>query len=160
MVGNVVTTLFGLFHCTTEQGRKFVPVTVKVSAGLPAPMVVCDRDARAGDAGMEVGVVSVKGTAGDVPIELVTVTLAVPENAAAAAGIAEVNCVALTKVVGSCAPFQFKTASLVKFVPFTVSVKPCALQDGVDATEVAAPATETEVMPGGVPGVALIVKGT
>jgi len=75
------------------------------------------------------------GDEGDVPTELVTVTLAVPGNAALAAGTNAVSWVALTKVVAltggpepfgfkSSAPFQFTTASLVKFVPFTVSVKP------------------------------------
>lgn len=49
-------------------------------------------------------------------------------------------------------------ASLVKFVPFTVSVKPCALQAGVDAREVVD--VETEVIAGGVPGSAPIVKNT
>ena len=40
-----------------------------------------------------------KGEEPDVPIELVTVIAAVPGNAACAAGIEAVSCVALTKVV-------------------------------------------------------------
>jgi hypothetical protein len=70
----------------------------------------------------------VTGREFDVPSELVTATPAFPGNAALVAGMAAVSCVALTKVVICAAPFQLTTASLVKFVPFTVSVKPCALQ--------------------------------
>ena len=71
-----------------------------------------------------VGVDKVKGDALDAPIEFFTVTPTVPGNAAAAAGMEAVSCVALTKVVVCAVPFQLTTASLVKFVPFTVSVKP------------------------------------
>jgi len=104
------------------------PVTVNVNAALPAPAAVCESEVSVGAASGIPGVESVTGEDGDVPIEFVTVTFAVPGNAAAVAGIADVSRVALTKVVGSAEPFQFTTESLVKFVPFTVSVKPCALQ--------------------------------
>jgi hypothetical protein len=157
-VGNEVTTLLGLVHCTTEHGRIPEPVTVKVTAALPAPAVVCESEVRIGVVRAALAVVSVTGEDGEVPMEFVTVTPAVPGNAAAAGGIAAVNRVALTNVVGSAAPFQFTMASLVKFVPFTVSVKPCALQAGVDASEVVD--AETEVIAGGVPGSAPIVKST
>jgi hypothetical protein len=53
-----------------------------------------------------------------------TVTSPVPAAATSAAGIAAVNCVALTNVVVRALPFQFTTAPLTKFVPFTVSVNP------------------------------------
>ena len=72
----------GLTHSTTEQGRKFVPVTVNVSAGLPAGAEVCDSEPTAGVASPVAGVERVKGTAPDVPIEFVTDTAAVPGNAA------------------------------------------------------------------------------
>jgi hypothetical protein len=157
-VGNEVTTLVGLVHCTTEQGRIPEPVTVNVTAALPAPAVVCDSDVRIGVVRAVFAVVSVTGEDGEVPMEFVTVTPAVPGNSAAVAGIAAVSCVALTKIVGSAAPFQFTIASLVKFVPFTVSVKPWALHAGVDASEVVD--AETEVMVGGVPGGVAIVKST
>jgi hypothetical protein len=157
-VGSEVTTLLRLVHCTTEQGRILDPVTVKVNAELPAPAVVCESELSTGVARPELEVVSVTGEEVEVPTELATVTLAVPGNAAAVAGIAAVSLVALTKVVGSGEPFQFTTASLVKFVPFTVSVKPCVLQAGVEAVEVVD--AETEVMAGGVPGGAPIVKRT
>jgi hypothetical protein len=68
-------------HCTTEHGRRFVPVTVSVSAGLPAAADVCDRELIVGAASAAVGVERVKGTEAEVPTELVTVTAAVPGNA-------------------------------------------------------------------------------
>ena len=141
-----------------EQGRIPEPVTVSATAALPAAAVVCDREVRVGVVSAVLDVVSVTGEDGDVPMEFVTVTPAVPGKGAAVAGIAAVNCVALTKVVGSAAPFQCTTASLVKFVPFTVSVNPCALHAGVDASEVVE--ALTEVMAGGVPGSDPIVKRT
>jgi hypothetical protein len=124
-------TLPTLTHCTTEQGRKgrtFVSVTVKVSAGPPAAAEVCDSELIEGAESAVAGVERVNGKVPDVPIELVTVTVAVPGNAAWTAEIGAVNCVALTKVVVCATPFQFTTASLVKFAPFTVSVKPWELQ--------------------------------
>jgi hypothetical protein len=80
------------------------------------------------------GVERVNGKEPDVPIEFDTVTAAVPGNTASVAGTEAVSCVALTNVVAltncvalirfkSAIPFQFTIASLVKFVPFTVSVK-------------------------------------
>jgi len=133
-VGNEVTTLLGLVHCTTEQGRKlgtaFESATVSVNAGLPAPAEVCESEVSTGGARAVLGVVSVTAEADDVPIEFVTVTPAVPGNATAVAGMVAVSCVgvALENVVGSGAPFQFTIESLVKFVPFTVRVKPCVPQ--------------------------------
>jgi hypothetical protein len=102
----------------------FAPVTVNVSAGLPAAADVCDSELIAGEASAPAGVDMVKGNDADVPIEFVTVTPAVPGNAAWAAEMGAVSCVALMKVVGCAAPFQFTIASLVYFVPFTVNVKP------------------------------------
>jgi hypothetical protein len=124
MVVSGVVTLLAFTHRTTEQGRMFVPVTLRVRAGLPAAADVCDSETIVGAASGVAGVEMVKGREPDVPIEFVTVTAAVPENAAWAAEMEAVSCVALTKVVGCAAPFQFTDASLVKFVPFTVSVKP------------------------------------
>src|SRR4029077_20754319 len=82
---------------------------------------------------------------------------AVPGNAACVAGMEAVNCVALTKVVVCPVPFQFTFASLVKFVPFTVNVKPCELQYGVEAGEVVD--AESEVIAGGVPAAGPMAKG-
>jgi hypothetical protein len=110
-------------HCTTEQGRRFVPVTVNVSAGLPAAAEICDSEPIVGVASPVAGVESVKGREPDVPIELVTVTTVVPGNAVWATGMEAVSCVALRKVVVCAVPFQFTSASLVKFVPVTVNVR-------------------------------------
>jgi hypothetical protein len=115
------------------------------------------------------GVAIVMGEEGEEPAKFDTVTLAVPGNAALVAGTKAVSCVALKKVVAltglpvlssfkSSTPFQFTTASLVKFVPFTVSVKPCVLHAGVEAVEVVD--AEREVIAGGVPGGAPIVNRT
>jgi len=124
VVARVEVTLPGLTHCTTEHGRMFVPVTVKARSGLPTAAEVCDSEPFAGAASPATGVERVKGNEFDVPSEFVTATPALPGKAAFVAGMEAVSCVALTNVVGCAAPFQFTTASLVKFVPFTVSVKP------------------------------------
>jgi|SRR5215472_6194033 len=65
--------------------------------------------------------------------ETVMATAAAPvaSDAVSAAEIAAVICVALTNVVGRGEPFQFTTRPGAKPVPFTVSVKPVALQYGV-----------------------------
>lgn len=151
-------TLLAFTHWTTEHGRMFVPVSVNVSAGLPAAAEDCESELIAGAARAVDGVERVKGDDPDGPIEFDTVTSAVPGNAAWAAGMAAVSCVALTKVVGCAAPFQITSASFVKFVPVTVSVKPCALQYGVEAAEVVD--ADSAVIAGGVPCAAPIVKRT
>ena len=122
-MGNNVVTLPLLAHCTMLQGRT-VPWTVSVNAGLPAAVEFGVIELREGVGSGVVGVDKVKGDELDAPIEFFTVTPTVPGNAAAAAGMEAVSCVALTKVVVCAVPFQLTTASLVKFVPFTVSVKP------------------------------------
>jgi hypothetical protein len=93
--------LLGLTHCTTEHGRKlgFALVTVNVSAELPAAAEVCESEVIVGAVSPAVGVESVKGKDPEVPIELITVTAAVPGNAVWVAGIEAVSFVALTKVV-------------------------------------------------------------
>jgi hypothetical protein len=136
----------------------FVSVTVNVSAGLPTATEVCDSELTEGAASAVAGVERVSGNELDAPIEFFTVTPTVPGNAVSVAGIEAVSCVALAKVVVCAVPFQFTTASLVKFVPFTVRVKPCVLQYGVEAAEVVD--ADSEVIAGGVPGVAPIVKRT
>lgn len=158
VVASVDLTLLALVHWTVEHGRMFVPVTVNVTAALPAAPEDCDSVLIVGVARAALGVESVKGSAPDVPFEVVTVIVAVPGNAASVAGIAAVTCVALPKVLGCGAPFQFTAASLVKFVPVTVSVKPCALQYGVEAAEVVD--ADSDVSVGGVPGAVPMVKRT
>jgi hypothetical protein len=66
-----------------------------------------------------------KFTAFEVPglaAELITVTAAVTPEAMAAAGMAAVNCVALTNVVVRGAPPKLTIEAATKFVPLIVSV--------------------------------------
>lgn len=135
-----------------------LPCTVSVNAGLPAEAEFGVTEVSAGVGSVVVGVESVNGSELDAPFEFLTLTPAVPGNAARVAGMEAVSCVALTEVVVWAAPLQFTTASLVKFVPFTVSVKPCELQYGVEAVEVVD--AESEVIVGGGPGAVLMVKRT
>jgi hypothetical protein len=65
-----------------------------------------------------------------------TVIEAVPADAMSAAVMLAVSCVALTNVVTRAEPFQFTTEPLTKFAPFTVSVNPVALHEGVELDEV------------------------
>ena len=99
VVTREVVTLLGFIHCTTEQGRIFVPFTLSVIAGVPAAADVCDSETIVGAARGDAGVDSVKVKEEDVPTEFVTDTAAVPGNADRAAEIGADNCVALTKVV-------------------------------------------------------------
>ena len=101
-----------------------MPVTVSVTAEPPAAAEVCDNALIAGATSAVVGVEIVKGNAPEAPTEFVTVTATGVAKATCAGGIEAVNCVALTKVVACAVPFQLTIASLVKFVPLTVSVKP------------------------------------
>jgi hypothetical protein len=133
-------TLPTLTHCTTEQGRRLVPVTVTVSAGLPAAAVDCDSELIEGVASAVDGVERVKGKEPDAQIEFVTVTDAVPGKADWTAERGAANCVALTNV------------------PFTVSVKPWELQYGVEAAKVVE--ADSEAIDGNGPGAVLIVKRT
>jgi len=120
-----------------------------------------------------VGVTIVKGKLFEIPGEelaaaLKTETVAVPGNAVSVAGIKAVSWLVLTKVVGRAAPFQytmqwltakpFTVESFTKFVPFTVSVMPAALQYGVEACEVVD--AEIEVTVGAGPEALPIVKKT
>jgi len=101
-----------------------LPCKVSVNDGLPAAAEFGAIEVREGVGGAVAGEERVKGKELDAPTEFDTVTRAVPGKAASIAGMEAVICVALTKVVGCPAPFQFTFASLVKFVPFTVSVNP------------------------------------
>jgi hypothetical protein len=53
----------------------------------------------------------------------VTITAAVPAEGIAAAGMAAVNCVALTNVVVGAVPPKLTIEAATKFVPLIVSVK-------------------------------------
>lgn len=105
----------------------FVPCAVTVNAGDPPAPAAAEfgvMEVKVGVGNPPAGVESVNGLEPEVPIELDTVTATVPGDMVAVAGMEAVSCVALTKVVACAAPFQSTIASLVKFVPVTVSVKP------------------------------------
>jgi hypothetical protein len=118
------------FHCTTAPLRKLVPFTVSVKAGPPAPVAAGLRLVMVG-----VGTVTGKLVAVDgLPPVFVTVMPALPPLAIRLAETEAVNCVELTNVVVSAVPFQFTTAPLRKFVPFTVSVNagpPAGVETGL-----------------------------
>jgi hypothetical protein len=59
-VANCMVTL-PLVHCTTEHGRRFVPVAIKVSAALPAGARVCEMETFAGAGGDEGEIVKERG---------------------------------------------------------------------------------------------------
>jgi hypothetical protein len=131
----VLVTLLLSTHWTVVQGRIFIPWAVTVNGGkppVPAGAEFGVIEVRVGFGNPPAGVTSVIGNEADVPSKFDTVTAAVPGSKARAAGMEAVSCVALTKVVALAnfavlfdtgTPFQFTSASLVKFVPFTVSVK-------------------------------------
>lgn len=95
-----------------------------VKGGLPAGAEFGVIELSMGVGSGAVGVVIVNGRLPEAPIELEIVTAAVPGNAVSIGVIAAVSCVALTYVVVRADPFQLTNASLVKFVPVTVSVIP------------------------------------
>lgn len=136
------------FHWTTVHGTRELPVTLRVNAGEPAGTEVavptggfkliklCESEIMLGGGRLVPGVVIVNAAVFDGPDGAETDTPAVPGNAASEGRIAAVSLVELTKVVARAEPFvelfaplvQFTTESLVKFVPFTVKVKPVGLQ--------------------------------
>jgi len=134
------------FHCTTEQGKKLLPVTVSVNAAVPAVAFACESEVMAGVASAP-GADTEKLTGAERTGPVDTVITAVPWAAISRAEIAAVSCVALTNVVTRGESFQLTADVFTKFVPFTVIVKPAALQDGVEAPEVVD--AESEVMAGG-----------
>jgi hypothetical protein len=113
----------------------FVPCAVTVNGGAPPAPAGAEFgviELRVGFRNPPAGVTRVNDEEADVPSEFDTVIAAVPGSTARAAGMETVSLVALTKVVAlwnvvvlfdTGDPFQFTSASFVKFVPFTVSVK-------------------------------------
>ena len=109
---------------TTDPLMKFVPVTARVKAPLPAVKLAGWSAVTVGT-GLGVGAMMVKLIAPDVPPfdGFVTVTGTVPAVVTADAGMAAVSCVALTKAVVAAPPLKLTADPLTKFVPVTVSVK-------------------------------------
>jgi hypothetical protein len=115
-----------LFHCTTEAGTKFVPVTVRMKAGPPCGTLLGLRLASVGT-----GLLTASGIVEVVPPPGAgdkTVMLGVPALAMSAARMPAVSWVALTKLVVRLTPFTRTTDVGTKPVPVTVRVKagpPC-----------------------------------
>src|SRR5271156_3615962 len=116
------------FQRTTELGTKLSPTTAN---WLSTESTNCSpAGAQLGDRKLIVGavlalLVAVKLIAFEVPppgAGLVTVTADVPAETMLEAGMAAVNCVELTKVVGT-APPKLTIEDATKFVPLIVSVK-------------------------------------
>jgi len=109
------------FQLTTAPLLKFEPFTVSVKVAPPAVVEVGLRLVIEGADGALMGnVAAVDG----LPPEFSTVMLAFPMLTIRLPDTAAVTCVELTNVVLSAEPFQFTTAPPMKFVPFTVSMKP------------------------------------
>jgi len=111
-----------LFHCTTEEATKLLPVKLSVNA---APWAVAEVVDRLPNVGVGFPALIVKVIAVELPppgVGLNTVTEAEPAVCRSVPGTAAVSCVALTKVVVSATPFHCTTAPLTKLVPVNVSV--------------------------------------
>ena len=107
---------------TTLAGTKFVPVSARVNAPVPATTDVGLMLDSVGD-GL---VLMVNAKPLDVPPPgdgLTTLTVAVPTAVISDAGTVAVSEVDDTKVVARFAPFQVTTDVDTKFVPVTVSMK-------------------------------------
>jgi len=140
-----------------------VPVTLNVNAISPAVAVEGDSNVMAGSGSEPEGAEIVNATEFDTTPKFVTVTFADPAEAISAAEMTAVRygagfgfaCVegGWTNVVGRAEPFQLTTEVFNKFVPFTVSVKPEGLHEGVELDDVVE--DDKEVMTGGE-----IVNGT
>jgi len=120
-----VVARFDPFHCTCDDGRNAVPVTLSVNPPEPATAAVGAMTVADG-AGFPI----VKLRLADVPppgAGLLTVTAAIPALARSVAVTAAVNCVELTYVVVRAALFQNTCDAAVKPPPVTVKVSDPAL---------------------------------
>ena len=135
----VVTPPF--VHCTVEHGRKLLPVRFNVAPELPAVALAGEIDAMAGIARDE-GAVTEKLAAFEVAWPFVT-PIPTPGDALANAisegEMTAVSCDALTNVVRRPVPFvagvlkpHMTVEPFTKFAPFTVSVIPELVHEGVD----------------------------
>jgi hypothetical protein len=109
------------FHCTVAPEAKSLPFTVSVKAGPPAAALV-------GLTLLIVGAASTaKGTAFDATPVVAAVIWAVPGVVSRLAGTAALSWFALTKLVVRPDAFHRTVDPELKFVPFTVKVKPGAV---------------------------------
>jgi hypothetical protein len=130
VVGSWTVLLPESSHCTAEQGRKFVPLTVMEIAGVPAvaPVGAIDEIVAAGSVAAE----TVKGKPLEAMPEFETVIVMVPAAATSAAEIGAVSCVSLTNAVLRGEPFHCTSDPFAKFAPFTVRVSPAPAHEGVE----------------------------
>jgi len=130
-----VVVLAAPFHCTPEQGTKFVPVTLSVNAPVPAVTVAGDTAVIAGVDSDPEGPEIVNEAALELTPKLETVTLADPAKATSAGEMEAVSCAELANAVVRAEPFQLTTEVFRKFAPFTTSGNGAELQDGTVAGE-------------------------
>jgi hypothetical protein len=124
-----------LFHLTTDEEIKLLPVSANVNEELP---FAADEGLieRATGTGLLLEVI-VNVSPEDVPppgVGLKTVTVAVPADAMFAAGTIAVTLVAETYVVVRLVPFHLTTEDEMKLLPFTVKVNealPAAAEVGL-----------------------------
>lgn len=112
-----------LFQSITEDETKFVPVAVRVIAGLPVEAEFGLIDVSVGAGFVDDWIVKVAPP--DVPppgAGLMTMTVAVPVLARAAAGTCAVSVVAFVYDVLSTVPFHRMVEDEMKFVPVAVRV--------------------------------------
>lgn len=127
------------FQFTVEEETKFVPVTVKVIAGLPITPTAGSIEVRVGT-----GASTEKVTPPDVPPPgdgFVTVMVEVPAASRSDAGTCAEREVPLVYEVVSAVPFQFTVEEEIKFVPVTaraIAELPAAAEEGATAASVGA----------------------
>jgi hypothetical protein len=141
---SVVTLPF--VHCTTEHGRRFVPLTVKEKAAAPAVARVCEMETFVGVGGDEVEIVKGEGFERKPELDTVIEIGDALAKAISEAGMAAVSCVELTNVVTSAdvvaradcvaGTVHSTTEPFTKFVPVTVRMTPGGLHAGVEGREV------------------------
>ena len=109
-------------NLTTDEERKFVPLTVIVKPGSPTVLEVGEILEVVG-----IGLLTVNVCAFDVPppgVGLKTVMLNVPGLVRSLVGIVTLSSVESTNVVVRSEPLNLATEDGIKFVPLTVMVKP------------------------------------
>lgn len=125
----------------TEQGRKLLPVTMRLNAPDPTAALAGASNVAAGAGKFVVGAVTENGIELETAKPFDTVTgkdpwVTVNENGMTAVryggGVGFVDVGAgWTNIVGRGEPFQFTTEPpFTKFVPFTISVKLAGLHSG------------------------------
>ena len=108
------------FHCTTEPGKKFEPLTVSVKVDPPTTALPGERPLIAG-----VGLLMEKAKLFELPppgAGLTTVIGTFPPPAISLAEICAVSTVELLKAVVRLLPFHCTVEDEMKLLPFTVSV--------------------------------------